>query len=72
MAKIKLDRLRELKEDWDEDGGVPPTEKAIDLAELILNTPPNVIATSNGGVQIEWPIAGAEICITPEGTLELE
>jgi hypothetical protein len=70
--KITLDELRELKNDWDGYGAVPPTEDAIALAELIVNAEPRVVPLSNGGVQIEWPVAGAEISITPEGTLELE
>jgi hypothetical protein len=73
--KITLDKLREMKEDWDwDDDGIAPTEEAINLAELILNTPPAVVPRENGGVQIEWHCGGedAEIVITPEGTLELE
>lgn len=74
INKITLDKLREMKEDWDDDGAVAPTEEAINLAELILNTPPAVVPRENGGVQIEWHCGGedAEIVITPEGTVELE
>lgn len=72
MAKVSLNNLRELKDDWDEESGVPPTEEAIQLAEKILNETPITVALSDGGVRIEWRIAGAQIDITPEGTLELE
>jgi hypothetical protein len=72
MAKIVLEDLRKLKDDWDDDGGLAPTEAALQLAEKILNMQPTVVPRSDGGVQIEWPMAGAEICITPEGTLEYE
>lgn len=70
----KLDNLRALKDDWDNDGAPAPTEDAIALAELILNTPGHAVPLTNGGVQIEWHVGGAdvEIVITPEGTLELE
>lgn len=71
-TKITLDKLREMKDDWDGDGALAPTEEAIALAEKILNMQPTVVPRDDGGLQIEWPIAGAEICITPEGTLELE
>jgi hypothetical protein len=70
--KITLDELRDLREDWDGYGSPPPTEEAIALAELIINAEPRVVPLSSGGVQIEWPVAGAEISITPDGTLELE
>ena len=72
MAKVTLDKLRELKDDWDGDGSPAPTEAALQLAEKILNMQPTVVPRGDGGVQIEWPMAGAEIGITPEGTLELE
>lgn len=70
--KITLDKLREMKDDWDDDGSLAPTEAALQLAEKILNMEPTVVPREDGGVQIEWPMAGAEICITPDGTLELE
>jgi len=69
--KITLDKLRELKEDWDGEGSIPPTEEAIALAERTINSQPAVVPCRGGGVQIEWP-NGAEIGITPQGTFELE
>jgi hypothetical protein len=69
---MTLDSLRALKDDWNNDGALAPTEDAIRLAERILNSEPTAVPLENGGVQIEWPIAGAEIVITPEGTFELE
>jgi hypothetical protein len=71
---IRLDRLRELKDNWDHDGAVAPTEEAIALAEAILNTPGQAVPRTNGGVQIEWHCGGGdvEIVITPEGAMELE
>jgi hypothetical protein len=72
--QLKLDNLRALKDDWDNDGAVAPTEDALQLAEHILNTPGQAVPLTNGGVQIEWHIGGAdvEIVITPEGTMLLE
>jgi hypothetical protein len=72
--KITLDKLREMKDDWDDEGALAPTEEAIALAEQIINTLPDVVPRTGGGVQVEWHSAGAdiEIAITPEGTLELE
>lgn len=70
--KITLDELRKLKDNWDDEGAPKPTEAALQLAEKIINAQPTVVPLTNGGVQIEWPIAGAEICITPDGTFELE
>ena len=72
--KVSLDKLRELQDNWDDEGGLAPTEEAIQLAEQILNTPGQALPLQDGGVQIEWHIGAAdvEIVITPEGTQELE
>jgi hypothetical protein len=68
---ITIRKLRELKEDWDNDGSIPPTKEAIGLAEEIMATAPAAVPLSGGGVQLVWP-CGAEIDITPEGTFNLE
>ena len=72
--KITLDNLRKLKTNWDDQGAVAPTEEAIELAELIINTEPVVVPRHNGGVQIEWHCEGAdiEVYITPDGVVEME
>jgi hypothetical protein len=72
--KITLDKLRALKDDWDDDGAVAPTEEAINLAELILNAQPAAVPRTNGGVQIEWNVGETDvvIVITPDGTMEME
>ena len=72
--KITLDKLRALKEDWDNDGAPAISEDAIALAEVILNTPGQAVPTRQGGVQIEWYVGSSEVAIviTPEGTIELE
>jgi len=78
MPDIKLDNLRELKDDWDEDGATAPSEEAISCAERILNmlrdVPGQAVPTTDGGVQIEWHARGFDIefVITPEGSFELE
>jgi hypothetical protein len=78
MPDIKLDKLREMKDDWDDDGALAPTEEAVDAAERILNmlrdVPGAAVPMTNGGVQIEWHARGFDIefVLTPEGTLELE
>ena len=78
MPDIRLDKLRELKEDWDNDGAKAPTEEAIDTAERVLNmlreVPGQAVPCTDGGVQIEWHSHGldVEFRITPEGTFELE
>ncbi len=78
MPDIKLDNLRELKDDWDNDGAVAPTEEAIQLAERILNmmqdTPARVEPCTDGGVLLTWSAPGIEIetTVTPEGTMQLE
>ena len=75
---IRLDKLRELKDDWDNDGAPAPTADAIDAAERILNmlreVPGQAVPMIDGGVQIEWHARGFDIefVITPEGTFELE
>ena len=76
--KITLDKLRELKDDWDNDGAPAPAEEAIEMAERILTILRDVLGQAvpmtNGGVQLEWHSGGVdlEIVITPEGTVELE
>jgi hypothetical protein len=71
--QLKLDNLRALKDDWDNDGALAPTEEAILLAEKIINAEPSVVPLTDGGVQVEWHCgADIEIAITPEGTMALE
>jgi hypothetical protein len=78
MPDIKLDKLRVLKDDWDNDGALAPTADAIDVAERLLNmlreVPGQAVPMTDGGVQIEWHASGfdVEFVITPEGTMELE
>lgn len=57
----KIRALKELKSGWDSYGAAPIASEAVDGAELIVrlaatpNMPePAVVATSTGGVQLEW------------------
>ena len=77
--KITLDKLRDLRDDWDDDGAPAPAEEAIEMAERILNRccgtmTGQAVPMTSGGVQLEWHSGGVdlEIVITPEGTVELE
>lgn len=76
--KITLDKLRDLRDDWDDDGAPAPAEEAIEMAERILTVLRDVtgqaVPMTSGGVQLEWHSGGVdlEIVITPEGTVELE
>jgi hypothetical protein len=54
MAEIKLTNLRALEPNWDSYGAPAPDLRAIEVAEMILNTPAEVVPTHEGGLQIEW------------------
>ena len=63
-ALVGLNRLRELEEDWDSYGSVPPSHDLLEVAESFVRAtdwyfapfllPPHITAVSGGGVQFEW------------------
>lgn len=70
-ALVSLNRLRELEEDWDSYGSVPPSLDLIAVAESLLLwvgqhlapflPPPHVTAVSGGGIQFEWRRGAREL-----------
>ncbi len=73
-----LQRLNHLGENWDSYGGRPPQDdvivNALELIGHLLghdSTPPAIVPTSAGGVQLEWHRAGdeLEIRVAPNGEI---
>ncbi len=62
-GKEALDRLLELKKNWDSYDAEPISPDAVRAAELIFN--PQIIPTVVGGVLVEWRWVG-ESCVTIE------
>lgn len=64
--------LSYLEPGWNSHNAPAIDERAIVVAEAIQGTPGTVVPRSNGGVQIEWHVAGVdvEISIGPDGSIE--
>jgi len=85
QARMDLERLRLLGEDWDTYGGHPPTENALATARAVLNyvesafrglateaiTPYFVGPLPNGGVTVEWRKGEDQLGIDVEPTGQL-
>lgn len=85
QARMDLERLRLLGEDWDTYGGHPPTENALATARAVLNYVESVFggvameATKpyfvgplpNGGVTVEWRKGEDQLGIDVEPTGQL-
>jgi len=74
-VKTRLKGLKSLPPDWDSYGAAPIDPGVVDLAEKLVEwfavdgmPSPDVFATAEGGVQIEWHIrrANIEIAISPD------
>ena len=74
-----LESFRSLPANWDSYGGLPVSPEAIRIARSILEHPdsvnvPNVVATSAGGVMLDYDEVGGihqEVEITPAGDVEV-
>lgn len=66
-ALEKLESLRLLKSNWDSYGAASISPEAIATASQFLQ--PDIVPTSQGGIQLEWHNFGIdlEIEITPAG-----
>lgn len=76
-VKKRIKELAHLPANWDSYASVPVDPRIVPVAEGLLDwfavdgmPPPDVFATSDGGVQIEWHIrrVNIEIEISPEVT----
>jgi hypothetical protein len=77
-VKKRLRSFRELAVNWDSYGGLPLDPRIEQMSEELIEwfalgemPPPDIFATSDGGVQIEWHIrrTNIEINLSPlEGT----
>jgi hypothetical protein len=64
-----------LKPGWDSYDGAPTSEAAAVAAQRFLDavgTPPHVAPRSDGGIQLEWHVAGfdIEVSFDEDGTVE--
>ena len=57
--------MRALKPGWDNYGGQPITEAAIQTVQRLQATPPRIVPISLGGLMIIWP--GFYLFIEPNG-----
>lgn len=53
--------LRKLGPNWNSYGALPPTERALKIAETMTTNAPWICPTNDGGVQIEWHCNGFDI-----------
>jgi hypothetical protein len=76
-VKSPLRDLAQLPANWDSYGASPVDPRVLPIAETLIEwfavddmPPPDLFATVEGGVQMEWHIrrANVEIEITPDGT----
>lgn len=76
-VKHRIGELAQLPPNWDSYGALPVDPRIPALVEDLVEwfavddmPPPDVFATSDGGVQVEWHIrrANIEIEVAPEGT----
>lgn len=74
----QLQELLQLGRNWDSYGGCPIEPKAVEVALRIAGdvlsaeaSPPTVVPTSQGGVQLEWHANGIdlEIAVSPSGAV---
>lgn len=81
----RLDELSRLEPDWDSYGGLPPSSEALASARALLRvilapkrngagsriTPFSIVPIADGGVQLEWRGARAdlELNVGPDGAL---
>lgn len=74
MGSEMLDKLRALKQNWDSYGALPIAERALTIARLIRDHPPDISPMSNGGMMLEWFVEGWEIMleISPEHKARVE
>jgi len=65
------DELLALPDGWDGHDAARIDRRAIEAALLIASTPPTLVPTIPGGVQLEWYIGDlhAVIEIRPDGTI---
>lgn len=75
----KISELGELEEDWDSYGARPIDRRcAVTAAEIILNLmdsempEPSIVATTGGGIQLEWHRAGADLEIEIQSPTKVE
>ncbi len=63
LASIR--RLAALRYGWDSHDGIAPTHESMNAARravyALREHPPQVVPTSNGGVQFEWHEVGVDI-----------
>jgi len=69
-VKSRLQELAQLPVDWDTYGGVPADPRIVVIAEKLMEwfavdgvPPPDVFASGDGGVQLEWHIGGVDATI---------
>jgi len=78
LQKVVLHQMRALQDGWDGGTAAKPASLAIERAEEILNSLPEVTPSRflDGGVLIRWRDRRgnllAELAITSEGSQELE
>jgi len=70
-VKNRLKTFVGLPLDWDTYGGLPADPRVVGLAEELIEwfavqgvPPPDVFASGDGGVQVEWHIKGVDVTIT--------
>lgn len=77
-ALSRLQHLSRLGDNWDSYGGRPPADEAVFTALAVIarvlrdeSTPPAMVPTSEGGVQLEWNREGEEleIRVMPDGAI---
>ena len=70
--KDEIQRLAVLPKNWDSYGSPPPSMPALLAAERLLQSKAEIVPCPNGGVQLEWPVACAEVSFEPDGTQEFD
>ena len=79
-ATDRLTHLSKLQQNWDSYGASPVSTQAITFAIQVMNeimaerTPlPTIVPTADGGVQLEWHLAGIdlEVEVSSEGILSV-
>lgn len=66
-ARATLDRLADLKANWDSYGAPALSSAALKVARTMLDAP-QVVPTPGGGIQLEWHQDGLDIeIVIPAG-----